>query len=139
MSRQPDVVLSDSEEVTVEVQVAHWKDPRAYNAVLQRCQARHAKGKAVLLQNKAKALNHWAGDRSGVRDVTATKRIRFPGWWLTHAKRSKASYKLERPRRNNGASKWRRTRREKVTEIRSPEQRWHRAARCRWQALAKVV
>ena len=26
-------------------------------------------------KNKAKALNHWAGDRSGVRDVTATIRV----------------------------------------------------------------
>ena len=77
MSRQPDVVPSDSEEVTVEVQVAHWKDPRAYNAVLQRCRPCHAKGIARVLQNKAKALNHWAGDRSGVRDVTATIRTCF--------------------------------------------------------------
>ena len=74
MSRQPDVVVSNSpEEVSPvdDVPFTHWKDPRGYNGVLGRCQPCHAKGKAVALQNKAKALNHWAGDGSGQRDVTA--------------------------------------------------------------------
>ena len=74
MSREPDAVLSDSEEVTVQVPVTNWKDPRAYNAVLQRCQPCHAKGIERLLQNKAKAINHWAGDGTGKRDATATIR-----------------------------------------------------------------
>ena len=74
MSREPDAVLSDSEEVTVQVPVTNWKDPRAYNAVLQRWQPCHAKGIEKLLQNKAKAINHWAGDGTGKRDATATLR-----------------------------------------------------------------
>ena len=74
MSREPDAVLSDSEEVTVQVPVTNWKDPRAYNAVLQRCQPCHAKGIERLLQNKAKAINHWAGDGTGKRNATATIR-----------------------------------------------------------------
>ena len=80
MSRQPAVVLSDSEEVTPVddiVPFTTWTDSRAYNAVLHRCQPCHAKGKAVPLQNKAKAVNHWASDGSGTRDVTATIRPCF--------------------------------------------------------------
>ena len=81
MSHQPGVVLSDSEEVTVEVAITNWKDPRAYGAVLQRCQPCHAKGIERILQNKAKAVNHWAGDGTGRKDKTATIRV----CWEAHS------------------------------------------------------
>ena len=76
MSRQPEAaVLSDSEEVTVVEDVVelvpfnHWTDARAYNKVLKACQPCFAKGRTVALQNKGKALNHWAGHKG---DTTAT-------------------------------------------------------------------
>ena len=76
MSRQPEAaVLSDSEEVTVVEDVVelvpfnHWTDARAYNKVVKACQPCYVKKKTVVLQNKGKALNHWAGHKG---DNTAT-------------------------------------------------------------------
>ena len=76
MSRQPDEVLSDSEEVTPLGDgdpFKSWRDPRAYNAVLKACQPCLTHGrKQVPLANGAKAINHWAADGTGKKDITAT-------------------------------------------------------------------
>ena len=76
MSRQPVVVLSDSEEVAPLGDVEpfkSWRDLPAHNAVLKACQPCLTHGrKQVPLANGAKAINHWAADGTGKKDISAT-------------------------------------------------------------------
>ena len=52
--------------------IKHWKDDRCYTVATEQCAACNAHGICRVLQNRAKALNHWSKDGSG-KDAATIK------------------------------------------------------------------